>query len=43
MLKTFELVQHPGPIEEPNIPRLDRRQAAHRPTEVHEVRLDRVR
>src|SRR5687768_9724629 len=36
-------MQNAGSVEETNVPRLNRRQAANRPAQVHEVWLDRVR
>ena len=43
MLERLELMQHLIAVERADVACLDRRQAAYRPAEVHEMRLDGVR
>ena len=43
VLQLLEMVEHFGAVERLDVPRLRRRETAHRPAQVHEVRLDRVR
>ena len=43
LLERLELVEHLIAIECADVSRLNRREATDRPTEVHKVRLDRMR
>jgi len=43
LLQRFQLMQHLVAVERPDVARLNGREATHRPTEMDEVRLDRVR
>src|SRR5688500_1917286 len=42
LLERFDLVQHLIAVEGADVPRLDGREAADRPAEMHKVRFDRV-
>ena len=43
VLERFELMQHLITVERPDVARLNRRETAHCPREMHEMRLDRIR